>query len=106
IWVAGGGLRGGGASSGGGDEERTLWWRGGTHLIKNSVEFSLGGGSGGHRIDPRPPHKYDGETALRACWVRDPRFPRLRRGRTGARRQRATMKKGVARRRPLGESDF
>src|SRR5262249_28040511 len=60
---------------------------GGKHPIKNSVKFSLGSGWGGLRIDPRPPHKYDGETALRALSERSP-LPRLRRGRTGARRQR------------------
>src|SRR5262245_12769114 len=63
------------------------------HPIENSVEIYLGSGSAGLRIEPRPPHKYDGETALRALSERSP-LPRLRRGRTGARRQRATMKRG------------
>src|SRR5262249_1877248 len=84
----------GGASSCGRDAEPTHSLTGGEHPIENSVEIYLGGGFAGHRIAPRPPHKYDGETALRACWVRDPRFPRLRRGRTGARRLKSNNEKG------------
>src|SRR5262245_28568581 len=67
--VSGGSCLRGGASSCGRDAEPTHSLTGGEHPIENSVEIYLGGGFGRHRIDPRPPHKYDGET----CRARDAR---------------------------------
>ncbi len=49
------------------DTERTNSLTGRKHPIENSVEIYLrGGGFGVHRIALRPPHKYDGDTALGA----------------------------------------
>src|SRR5262249_57078147 len=62
-----------GASSCGRDAERTHSLTGGEHPIETVSKFTSAAASAGLRIAPRPPHKYDGETAFRACWGGDPR---------------------------------
>src|SRR5262245_2609883 len=93
----------GGVSRCGRDAERTHSLTAGNIPLKTVSKFTTAAASAGLRIEPRPPHKCDGETALRACWVS---FPRLRRSRTGAGRQRATMKRGRPKATPWRESDL